>query len=94
MESDKFALLFVAMVAVLLAATAPTITAARNEVKSFSIIANAHIRNPFANIFFIDADNPAENCSPAYTVCFRDGACCSGKCVTVHLPYATISVCQ
>ncbi|KAL4313509.1 hypothetical protein GQ457_01G044790 [Hibiscus cannabinus] len=71
MECNKFVLLLVAMAVVLLASMPPTVTAARNEVMPFSIIviaiANANIRNTFANIFSID--KPTENCFPAGNLC-------------------------
>ncbi|KAK8629728.1 hypothetical protein V6N13_078557 [Hibiscus sabdariffa] len=65
MECKKLALLLVGMAAVLLSVMSPTVTAARNEVMTFSII---NIRNPLANLFLVD--KPAENCIPS-----RSGAC-------------------
>ncbi|KAL4369748.1 hypothetical protein GQ457_05G032860 [Hibiscus cannabinus] len=86
MESNKFALLFVAMAAMLLAAAAPTATAARNEVMPFSILTNANFRNPLANIF--STDNPAQNCR-TFGGCEKNSDCCSGVCVSV-LAYSKI----
>ncbi|KAK8613827.1 hypothetical protein V6N13_101583 [Hibiscus sabdariffa] len=61
MECRKFALVMVAMAAVVLStATTPTMTAARNEAILFFIVANADIRNPFVNIFSVG--KLAENC--------------------------------
>ncbi|KAK8612241.1 hypothetical protein V6N13_092360 [Hibiscus sabdariffa] len=79
MESRKFALLLVAIAVVLLVATAPTVTAARNEVKPFSTIVNTGIRNPLANIFSVNSYKPARNCYSGGTACKEDSDCCSGS---------------
>ncbi|KAK8612236.1 hypothetical protein V6N13_092355 [Hibiscus sabdariffa] len=82
MESNKFALLFVAMAVVFLVAAAPTVAAARNKVMAFDFIATANIRNPFANIFAVDTDKPAENCNISGSFCYSVSTCCSGKCTS------------
>ncbi|KAK8675036.1 hypothetical protein V6N13_033109 [Hibiscus sabdariffa] len=64
MDSNKFAFLFVAMAFMLLAATAPTVTASRNDIMPFSIIANA---NPNA-------------CLPYGAICKIYTECCTGRC--------------
>ncbi|KAK8654966.1 hypothetical protein V6N13_107561 [Hibiscus sabdariffa] len=60
MECKKFSLLLVATAAVLLVSVAPPATAARNKALPLSIIADANIRNPLANIFWVDM--PTEEC--------------------------------
>ncbi|KAK8675060.1 hypothetical protein V6N13_033133 [Hibiscus sabdariffa] len=83
MGSNKSALLLVAMAAMLLFATPPTVTAARNEVMPLSIIPNANIRNPLANFFLVESDNAANDCYPPGSgPCFGGMMCCSGKCFT------------
>ncbi|KAK8675034.1 hypothetical protein V6N13_033107 [Hibiscus sabdariffa] len=67
MDSNKFAFLFVAMAVMLLAATAPTVTASRNDIMPFSIIANA---NPNA-------------CLPYGAVCKIYTDCCTGRCAPI-----------
>ncbi|KAK8675059.1 hypothetical protein V6N13_033132 [Hibiscus sabdariffa] len=69
MGSNKCALALVAMAAILLFATAPTVTAARNEVMAFSVIPNANIRNPWANNFFVESNNAANHCLPSLVPC-------------------------
>ncbi|KAK8675073.1 hypothetical protein V6N13_033146 [Hibiscus sabdariffa] len=64
----------------LLFASAPTVTAARNDVMALSIIPNTNIRNPLANIFFTGSVNPTENCVAAGSPCSWNGVCCSKKC--------------
>ncbi|KAK8612234.1 hypothetical protein V6N13_092353 [Hibiscus sabdariffa] len=85
MESNKFALLFLAMAALLLAVAAPAVMAARNQVQPLSIIAvaNANFKNPLANVFFDDTRNAANICIPNYYPCNADFLCCSGKCTAV-----------
>ncbi|KAK8612237.1 hypothetical protein V6N13_092356 [Hibiscus sabdariffa] len=83
MECKKFALLLVAMAVVLLAAAAPTATAARHGVLPFSIITNTNIRNPFADIFVVG--KPAEKCVPYREICDGSVPCCIGACLTVPI---------
>ncbi|KAK8687164.1 hypothetical protein V6N13_085996 [Hibiscus sabdariffa] len=66
MESKKFALLVVAMAAVLLIVGAPTVAAARNRIKPFSIITDA--------VFY------AESCVAEGYPCTGNSQCCQGKC--------------
>ncbi|KAK8675032.1 hypothetical protein V6N13_033105 [Hibiscus sabdariffa] len=82
MESNKCGLVLVAMAAMLLFATAPTVMAARNKVMAFSIVPNAKIRNPLANIFFAESDNAANGCLGAGGPCLDGIMCCSGTCIT------------
>ncbi|KAK8612256.1 hypothetical protein V6N13_092375 [Hibiscus sabdariffa] len=86
------ALLLVAMAAMLLFATAPTVTAARNDAMSLSIIPNANIRNPLADIFFVESDTAANDCLPSGSgPCFGGIMCCSGKCFT--FPGVSMGMC-
>ncbi|KAL4366921.1 hypothetical protein GQ457_05G032890 [Hibiscus cannabinus] len=82
MESNKFALLFLALV---LAVAAPSVMAARNQVTPFSIIAVADadtdFENPLANVFFDDTRNAANSCYKRGHLCSKDRTCCSGKCL-------------
>ncbi|KAK8631757.1 hypothetical protein V6N13_028536 [Hibiscus sabdariffa] len=91
MESKRFALLLAAMAVAVLAATAPTVTAARNGAMPFSIV---NIRNPFANIFGVQ--QPAENCyDSGYSPCYEHLACCSGSCIfQVAETKSTLEVCN
>ncbi|KAK8612258.1 hypothetical protein V6N13_092377 [Hibiscus sabdariffa] len=91
MGSNKSALVLVAMAAMLLFASAPTVMAARNEVMPLSIIPNANIRNPLANIFFVESDNTANDCLPTVAPCFDGPTCCSGTCL--HIPFTTAGFC-
>ncbi|XVF82816.1 hypothetical protein PTKIN_Ptkin16aG0080400 [Pterospermum kingtungense] len=61
MECRKFGFLLAAMAMLLLAMATPTVFAARNEVVPCFFNTNDvnNIRNPFANIFFIQ--KPAQN---------------------------------
>ncbi|KAK8612276.1 hypothetical protein V6N13_092394 [Hibiscus sabdariffa] len=86
MEPNKFALLLVAMAVLLLAAAAPTVRAARNEIKPSSTSANANVRNPLPNSFPVDTTNPAENCKPVLSLCVKHADCCSGRCLFLHAP--------
>ncbi|KAK8675040.1 hypothetical protein V6N13_033113 [Hibiscus sabdariffa] len=86
MESNKFALLFVAMAAMILLATAPAVTAARNKINPFAIVVDANIRNPLANIFF------AKNCIDEGEYCGTNSECCSGRCVATDV--AAIRLCD
>ncbi|KAL4368406.1 hypothetical protein GQ457_05G032880 [Hibiscus cannabinus] len=83
MESNKFALLFLALV---LAVAAPSVTAARNQVTPFSIIADADAdaKNPLANVFF-------DYCYPKGHACGFDNTCCTGKCT--KFPFAAAGFC-
>ncbi|KAK8697310.1 hypothetical protein V6N13_113462 [Hibiscus sabdariffa] len=86
MESKKFAFLLVATVVVILGTVAPPVTAARNELMPWTIVTDGNIRNPFANIFWVD-NIPAENCykKGSYTINCSD--CCSKRCATIQTPY-------
>ncbi|KAK8612243.1 hypothetical protein V6N13_092362 [Hibiscus sabdariffa] len=81
MESNKFALLFLALV---LAVAAPSVMAVRNQVTPFSIIAtadaDADFKNPLANVFFDDTQNAVISCIPRGKACDFDASCCSGRC--------------
>ncbi|KAK8675048.1 hypothetical protein V6N13_033121 [Hibiscus sabdariffa] len=81
------------MAIVLLVATAPTVVAACNEVKPFSIV---NIRNPMANIFWME--KPVGNCfDSGYSPCYEHLACCSGSgyvfCFYVVLHFVMWFIC-
>ncbi|KAK8629743.1 hypothetical protein V6N13_078572 [Hibiscus sabdariffa] len=78
MESKKLGLLVVATAVVVLAAMAPPVTAARFELKPLSIITDANIRNPLANIYWVDM--PVENCLKRGSFTGDCAECCSQKC--------------
>ncbi|KAK8617866.1 hypothetical protein V6N13_080771 [Hibiscus sabdariffa] len=80
MERTKFALLMVAMAVLLLTATTPTVTAARNRAMPFSIVANADIRNPFVWV-----NKPAENCEPSGTVDDCSECCDPNRCLALPI---------
>ncbi|KAK8675020.1 hypothetical protein V6N13_033093 [Hibiscus sabdariffa] len=92
MESNKFALLFLALV---LAVAAPSVMAARNQVTPFSIIAVAdadtNFKNPLANVFFDDTRNAANLCIKTGNACAFQDTCCSGKCTII--PFSFVGFC-
>ncbi|KAK8592057.1 hypothetical protein V6N13_062645 [Hibiscus sabdariffa] len=93
MECKKFASLLVPMaICLLLAIMSPTVTAARNEARPFSIIANANIRNPLAGTFFVD--KPAGDCLNVGRLCYDHAQCCSRMCLiySTRPPFAKICV--
>ncbi|KAK8629731.1 hypothetical protein V6N13_078560 [Hibiscus sabdariffa] len=92
MECKKFASLLVPMAVVLLAIMSSAVTAGRNEVRPFSIITNADIRNPLVGTFFVD--KPAEECLNVGRLCYDHAQCCSRMCLiySTRPPFAKICV--
>ncbi|KAK8675041.1 hypothetical protein V6N13_033114 [Hibiscus sabdariffa] len=78
------------------AVAAPTVTAARNQVQLFSVIAmadpNANFKNPLANVFFDDTRNAANICLPNYSPCTAGFMCCSNKCLKLGA-FSTVGFC-
>ncbi|KAK8629730.1 hypothetical protein V6N13_078559 [Hibiscus sabdariffa] len=84
MESNKFALILVAMAVVLLAAMAPT---ARNEVTPSAITTTTN-----TDTFLVY--KPVENCKPVGASCRDPSECCSGICLyPINFPVPTSGTC-